>query len=183
MAMVSRLPNVLTAARLVAVVPFAVLLARSDDGVSVAAAVIFALACITDFLDGYIARHAHAQSRFGVVVDPIADRLLIDVTLILLVYHHRLEWWLALPVLLRDVILAGLFRVRHVGTHVRVNYLGKCGTAAIMAGLCLMMLTSNDWPKLIYVFGMGLSVAAGWMYLRAPAQQQQQQGGVVSRPS
>ena len=178
--MVSRLPNVLTAARLVAVVPFAVLLAKSDDGVSIAAAVIFALASITDFLDGYIARHAHAQSRFGVVVDPIADRLLIDVALILLVYHHRLEWWLALPVLLRDVILAGLFRIRHVGTHVRVNYVGKCGTAAIMAGLGLMMVTSNDWPKLIYVFGMGLSVAAGWMYLRAP---EQQQGGVVSRPS
>ena len=176
--MVSRLPNVLTAARLIAVVPFAVLLARSNDGVSLAAAIIFALAAVTDFFDGYIARHAHAQSRFGVIADPIADRLLIDVALILLVYHHRLEWWLALPVLLRDVILAGLFRIRHVGTQVRVNFTGKCATAAIMASLFLMMLTDDNWPKLLYVFGMGLSVAAGWMYLRSS-----QRGGVVSRQS
>ena len=61
--MLRPIANALTLARLLAVVPFAVLLARSDDGVSVAAAVIFALASLTDFLDGYIARHAHEPTR------------------------------------------------------------------------------------------------------------------------
>ena len=106
---VSWLPNALTAARLVAVIPFAILLAEADDGVSTGAAVIFAAASFTDFLDGYLARRYAVQSRFGRLADPLADRLLIDVALILLVWHDRLVWWLALPVLLRDVLLGIVF--------------------------------------------------------------------------
>ena len=100
------LPNALTAARLVAIVPFTILLARSDDAVSTAAALLVAAAAWTDFLDGYLARHANAQTRFGRIADPLADRLLIDLALVLLVYHQRLEWWLAAPVLLRDALPA-----------------------------------------------------------------------------
>jgi CDP-diacylglycerol--glycerol-3-phosphate 3-phosphatidyltransferase len=171
------LPNALTAARLVAVVPFTILLARADDGVSVGAAVLFAAAAATDFLDGYLARHAHAQSRFGRIVDPLADRLLINLAIILLVYHHRLEWWLAAPVLLRDALLAAVFRARHEATEVRVNLLGKTATAAIMLSLMLLMLVEGDWPKVIYTLGVVLSVMAAVRYLREP------QGGLESRPS
>jgi CDP-diacylglycerol--glycerol-3-phosphate 3-phosphatidyltransferase len=171
------LPNALTAARLVAVVPFTILLARADDGVSIGAAVLFAAAAATDFLDGYLARHAHAQSRFGRIVDPLADRLLINLAIILLVYHHRLEWWLAAPVLLRDALLAAVFRARHEATEVRVNLLGKTATAAIMLSLMLLMLVEGDWPKVIYAMGVVLSVMAAVRYLREP------QGGLESRPS
>jgi cardiolipin synthase (CMP-forming) len=171
------LPNVLTAARLIAVVPFTVLLARSDDGISTGAALLFAGAASTDFLDGYLARHAHAQSRFGRIVDPLADRLLIDITLILLVYHSRLEWWLAAPVLLRDALLAAVFRARREATEVRVNLTGKSATAAIMLSLFLLMLVQGNWPKLIYIVGLGLSVAAGIQYLTHP------EGGLRSKPS
>jgi CDP-diacylglycerol--glycerol-3-phosphate 3-phosphatidyltransferase len=171
------LPNALTAARLVAVVPFTILLARADDGVSIGAAVLFAAAAATDFLDGYLARHAHAQSRFGRIVDPLADRLLINLAIILLVYHHRLEWWLAAPVLLRDALLAAVFRARHEATEVRVNLLGKTATAAIMLSLMLLMLVEGDWPKVIYAMGVVLSVLAAVRYLREP------QGGLESRPS
>src|SRR5690242_16995059 len=62
---VSWLPNLLTGARLVAVVPFAILLAHADNGVSTSAAILFALIASTDFLDGYLARHLGAQTRFG----------------------------------------------------------------------------------------------------------------------
>jgi cardiolipin synthase (CMP-forming) len=168
------LPNALTAARLVAVVPFTVLLAQADDAHSTGAAVIFAAAASTDFLDGYLARHAHVQSRFGRIVDPLADRLLINLAIILLVYHHRLEWWLAAPVLLRDAVLAAVFRARHDATRVRVNRAGKAATAAIMLSLFLLMLVPGDWPKLLYVFGLGLSLVAGAKYL---------EGGLESKPS
>ena len=171
------LPNALTAARLVAVVPFTVLLARADDANSTGAALLFAAAAGTDFLDGYLARHAHAQSRFGRIVDPLADRLLINLALILLVYHQRLEWWLAAPVLLRDAILAAVFRARHDATEVRVNKAGKAATAAIMLSLFLLMLVPNDWPKILYVFGLALSLVAGAQYLRP------QEGGLESKPS
>ena len=176
-AVVKWLPNVLTAARLIAVVPFTVLLARSGDGVSTGAALLFAGAASTDFLDGYLARHAHAQSRFGRIVDPLADRLLIDIALILLVYHNRLEWWLAAPVLVRDALLAAVFRARHEATEVRVNLTGKTATAAIMLSLFLLMLTPGNWPKVIYIVGLALSVAAGIQYLTHP------EGDLRSKPS
>jgi CDP-diacylglycerol--glycerol-3-phosphate 3-phosphatidyltransferase len=171
------LPNTLTAARLVAVAPFTVLLARADDAVSTAAAVLFAAAASTDFLDGYLARQAHVQSRFGRIVDPLADRLLINLALILLVYHQRLEWWLAAPVLLRDAVLAAVFRARHEATLVHVNLTGKAATAAIMTSLFLLMLVHGDWPKLVYALGLLLSVLAGAKYLRP------HQGGLESKPS
>jgi CDP-diacylglycerol--glycerol-3-phosphate 3-phosphatidyltransferase len=171
------LPNVLTAARLVAVLPFTILLARADDALSTAAALLFAVAAATDFLDGYLARQAHAQSRFGRIVDPLADRLLINLALILLVYHQRLEWWLAAPVLLRDALLAALFRARHEATEVRVNLIGKSATAAIMFSLMLLMLVQSGWPKAIYALGVALSVVAALRYVK------EQPGGLESRPS
>jgi cardiolipin synthase len=167
---VSWLPNLLTGARLVAVVPFAILLARADDGVSTSAAILFALIASTDFLDGYLARHLGAQTRFGRIADPLADRLLVDVTLILLVIHDRLAWWLALPVLLRDALLAALFRARHTETEVRVSFLGKTATALIMAALTLLMLTTRDWPVALYVVGVVCSLLAGLRYYRAEPQ-------------
>ncbi|MGZ4481693.1 MAG: CDP-alcohol phosphatidyltransferase family protein [Gaiellales bacterium] len=175
--MVSRLPNALTAARLVAVVPFSVLLARSSDAVSTPAALLFAGASLTDFLDGYLARHSHAQTRFGQIVDPLADRLLINIALVLLVYHQRLEWWLALPVLSRDVLLAALFRARHMELSVRVNFYGKCATAAFMLSLFLLMLVPRDWPLGVYVLGLALSLVAGLHYFRSP------EGGLESKLS
>jgi cardiolipin synthase (CMP-forming) len=174
---VDRLPNVLTALRLAAVLPFAVLLARAEDGVSNAAALIFAAAAFTDFLDGYLARRFTWGSRFGRIADPLADRLLIDVTLVLLAWHERLEWWLAIPVLLRDVLLGALFRLRHVEGRVQVNFAGKTATAMIMLSLAILMLTPQPWPKAIFGLGLVLSVSAAVLYYRAP------QGGARSRPS
>jgi CDP-diacylglycerol--glycerol-3-phosphate 3-phosphatidyltransferase len=131
---------------------------------------VFAAAAGTDFLDGYLARHAHVQSRFGRIVDPLADRLLINLALILLVYHQRLEWWLAAPVLLRDALLAAVFRARHDATEVRVNKAGKAATATIMLSLFLLMLIPDDWPKLLYVLGLALSLIAGAKYLEGELQ-------------
>lgn len=175
--MTARLPNLLTAARLVAVVPFAVLLASAHDGVSWPAAGIFAAASLTDFLDGYLARRAHAQTRFGRLVDPLADRLLIDVALVLLALHARLSWWLAAPLLVRDLVLVATLRARPFRTNMQVNLLGKCATAAIMAALGLLMLTGSELPIALYVLGLALSVAAAAFYVNSHP------GGLESKPS
>jgi cardiolipin synthase (CMP-forming) len=175
--MLARLPNVLTAARMVAIAPFAILLASATDGVSWQAAVIFAAAAFTDFLDGYVARHAHAQSRFGRLVDPLADRLLIDVAVVLMAYHDRLSWWLAAPLLLRDAALVATLRSRPFRTDMEVNLVGKSATAAIMTALALLMLTRSSWPIALYALGLGLSVAAAALYVNA------RQGGLESKPS
>ena len=85
-----RLPNALTVARLVALPFFWVLLAGAPDGQSVAAGVLFAVASLTDWLDGYLARRLQYSTRFGRMADPLADRLLIDSAVLLLWWHDRL---------------------------------------------------------------------------------------------
>jgi CDP-diacylglycerol--glycerol-3-phosphate 3-phosphatidyltransferase len=174
---VAWLPNALTAARLVAVVPFTILLATADDAVSLPAAALFAAASLTDFLDGYLARRVGAHSRFGRIVDPLADRILINIALVLLVYHDRLPWWLAVPVLFRDAVLAAVFRLRRMATEVRVNFAGKTATAAIMVALGLLMVTDRDWPLALYAVGLALSLAAAALYFR------QAEEGLRSKPS
>ena len=79
-ALLRPIANALTLARLLAVLPFTVLLATAEDGRSLPAAAIFTLASLTDFLDGVLARRADEPSQFGRIADPIADRLLINMT-------------------------------------------------------------------------------------------------------
>lgn len=170
--MLRPIANLLTAVRLAAVVPFTVLLARAGDHTSRPAAVVFAAAALTDFLDGYLARHTDRPSRFGRIADPLADRLLINMALVLLWYHDRLPWWLALPVLLRDVWLAAFFRARRMSTTVAVNMTGKTATALIMFSLVLLMVTTAPWPQVLFGAGLLLSLAAAARYTRHPSEAQ-----------
>lgn len=171
------LPNLLTGARLVAVAPFTVILATSADGQSTLAAAIFLVASITDYLDGYLARHADAITRFGRVVDPLADRLLINLAVIVLAVLGRLTWWLAAPLLVRDALLLLVFERRHAATSVRVTLVGKTATALMMLSLAVMMLTRSRVPEVIFGIGLGASLAAGAQYLiRA-------EGELTSKPS
>ena len=166
--MLRPIANVLTALRLAAVIPFAVLLASAGHEPSYAAAAIFAAAALTDFLDGYLARHTDRPSRFGRIADPLADRLLINMALVLLWYEDRLPWWLAVPVLGRDVWLAALFRWRKMSTRVEVNMTGKTATAVIMLSLVLLMMTTAPWPQALFGLGLVLSLAAAASYTRRP---------------
>ena len=165
-----QLPNVLTTLRLLAVPLFAVLVLRADGAESSAAAVVFAFAAVTDFLDGELSRRLHAQSRYGRVLDPIADRLLIDVAVILLWVDGRVPLLLVLIVLARDVLL--LFSLlfgkgRHLG--IRVNVVGKAGTLVTMIGLLLAIVTppGTTATQLVLWAGVILLVLGGVVYARA----------------
>lgn len=166
--MLRPIANVLTALRLAAVIPFAILLAAAGHNPSWPAAIIFAAAALTDFLDGYLARHTDRTSQFGRIADPLADRLLINMALVLLWYEDRLPWWLAAPVLGRDIWLALLFRSRKMSTRVAVNMTGKTATAVIMFSLVLLMITTAPWPQVVFGAGLVLSFAAAARYTRRP---------------
>src|SRR5262249_41915674 len=94
----------LTVARLIVIPIYAVLILRSVNGHSWAAAILFALAAITDQIDGFLARRWHVESRFGKIADPLADRLLIDVAVVLLWHAGQLPW-AAFLIPARDVLL------------------------------------------------------------------------------
>jgi CDP-diacylglycerol--glycerol-3-phosphate 3-phosphatidyltransferase len=161
-------PNALTCLRLAVIPVFVWLLARADDGESLAAAIVFGIAAITDWLDGRLARRFGVQSRFGRLVDPFADRLLIGSALVLLWYHDRVPLAALVLIFARDlVLLSGFAAAADRGYELSVIYLGKAATFVLMSALWLIMVTpaTADWPLVLLYVGIGLSLAAGAVYL------------------
>jgi CDP-diacylglycerol--glycerol-3-phosphate 3-phosphatidyltransferase len=161
------IPNALTVLRLALIPVFVALLVPADEGQSVAAAFVFAVAGISDYLDGWLARRWNVQSAFGRVADPLADRLMIDAAVILLVLHDRLPWIALALIIGRDVLLvAGYKLVMPSGYELSVNFLGKAATWILYCALIFVMLTdaSADWPLWIFWAGVGLALVAGLQY-------------------
>src|SRR5919108_1001567 len=102
------LPNALTLARILLVPVLVVALTVETPGGSIIAATVFALAALTDGLDGYMARTRQSITTFGKVMDPVADKLLIAAALISLVSLERLEAWVAMVIIAREFAVSGL---------------------------------------------------------------------------
>jgi CDP-diacylglycerol--glycerol-3-phosphate 3-phosphatidyltransferase len=158
----AQLPNALTIARLAVIPIFAALVLGSDGGHSVPAAILFTAAAITDQIDGYLARRWHVESSFGRIADPLADRLLIDVAVVLLWHAGRLPW-VALLIPARDLLLIvatplALGR----GYRFEVNFLGKLATWLLYASLALVMVTPSgtSWPLVFFWLGFAIAVAS-----------------------
>ena len=167
---IAQLPNALTIARFVLVPVFVVLFARGDDGHSWPAAIVFAAAAITDQLDGWLARRLRVESEFGKYADPLADRLMIDVAVVMLVIEDRLPWPALVIIVGRDLLLVlGTRFVVPRGYVFAVSFLGKLATWILYAGICLVIATppGTDWPLVIFWIGVGLAVAAGASYAAA----------------
>ena len=167
----TRVPNALTILRLALIPVFIVLLVPADGGQSWAAAIVFAVAGVTDQIDGWLARRWHVESDFGRVADPLADRLMIDAAVILLVLvHHRLPWIALALIIARDALLIGGYKlVMPQGYELNVNFLGKAATWLLYASLAFVMVTEagTRWPLWIFWTGVALALAAGVLYLRS----------------
>jgi cardiolipin synthase len=99
------IPNIISVMRILLVLPTVAALASEKF---LLALLLFALAGISDALDGYIAKRFHYQSRLGTILDPLADKLLLVATYLVLSWLDLLPWWLAAAVVARDLlILAG----------------------------------------------------------------------------
>ena len=164
----SQLPNALTVARFALIPLFVVLVLRSDEGHSLAAAIVFAVAGITDQIDGFLARRWHVESDFGKLADPLADRLMIDAAIVLLWIEGRLPWPALAIILLRDVILVGgsRFAVKR-GYTFEVSFLGKAATWLLYASIVGILATpaGTDWPLVLFWIGVGGAVLAGLDYV------------------
>jgi cardiolipin synthase (CMP-forming) len=184
--LLARLPNALTIARLCVLPVFWWVMIEAHDGRSALAFVIFGLASLTDWFDGWLARRYGSFSRFGRLADPLADRLLIDSAVILLWHHGRLPLLAPALILGRDVVLAlGIGSAARHGYELSVVYLGKTATSVLMIGLASMLLfpRSASWPPVLFWAGLALSLAAGCVYLvsvrarsRGPQPQPQVEG-------
>ncbi|HKJ60650.1 MAG TPA: CDP-diacylglycerol--glycerol-3-phosphate 3-phosphatidyltransferase, partial [Hyphomicrobiales bacterium] len=108
------------------------------------ALVIFILAAITDFFDGYLARAWSQQSRLGQMLDPIADKLLVGAVLLLLVADQTISgWslWAALIILSREILVSGLREyLAELNVMVAVSRLAKWKTTVQMVALCILLV-------------------------------------------
>lgn len=133
------IPNVLSLVRLLLIPVFLGLLLTGRYGWAL---LVLAVSSITDFVDGYIARHFNQVSRLGQLLDPAADRLFIFSTLLGLAWQGLLPWWLVALVIGRDVLLLGLgvvlanFRYGPLPVH----HLGKMGTFALLFAMPVIVL-------------------------------------------
>ncbi|MEM8615642.1 MAG: CDP-diacylglycerol--glycerol-3-phosphate 3-phosphatidyltransferase [Pseudomonadota bacterium] len=133
--------------------------------------VLFCAAAVSDFLDGWLARALKAQSEFGAVLDPIADKLLVAGTLMTFCYLQEFVWWLVVPtalIVLRDLGIT-LLRIR-AGYSLPVSTLAKIKTALEMLAIGLFLLPfvpilSHVGLGVLWVAGL-LSVWTGWCYLK-----------------
>lgn len=147
---VLNLPNSLTMGRVV-LIPFVMIaMARSDDLAFGAwhareaafwATLMFAIASVTDFLDGWLARNLNLQSMFGRFLDPLADKLLVMACLIELVALDRAPTWLVVLLLSREVGITGLRAIAaEEGFELPSDRWGKWKTAVQMTGLVGLLL-------------------------------------------
>ncbi len=142
------LPNLLSLARLLAAAPICVLLGRREYFPALG---LIALAAITDGLDGYLARVLRAQSHFGEVFDPIADKILMGAVFLTLAFTGEIDAWLAWMVVLRDV---GIL---------------SAGGFAWLTGKGMRRFPPSIWGKLSTSFQVAFTVALlGWLAALLP---------------
>jgi cardiolipin synthase (CMP-forming) len=165
----AQLPNALTIFRLLLIPVFVVLMVQAGDSPSWPAGIVFGIAGVTDQVDGFLARRWHVESRFGKIADPLADRLMIDAAVILLVVYGRLPWIGLVVIIARDVLLIVGYRVLLPrGYELDVSFLGKAATWLLYAGIGFRIVTadSTKWPLVLFWIGLGMAVVAAGFYAR-----------------
>jgi CDP-diacylglycerol--glycerol-3-phosphate 3-phosphatidyltransferase len=162
-----KIPNALTILRFALVPVFVVLMVEATDGHSWPAGVVFAIAGVTDQIDGALARRWHVESEFGKYADPLADRLMIDAAVLLLFVDDRLPWAALVIVFGRDLLLIiGARYVQPRGYEFSVNFLGKTATWVLYLAVGCVIVTYPDdnWPLVIFWIGVGLAIASAVIY-------------------
>lgn len=137
------LPNALTVFRILLVPVLVVALLDQTPNGDLVAACVFALASMTDAVDGYIARSRNAITNFGKLMDPIADKLLILAALMALVSLDRLDAWVATVIIAREfAVTATRMVATQQGVVIAANWWGKTKTMVQVA--CVFFLIAND---------------------------------------
>ena len=133
------------------------------------AAFIFTVASLTDWLDGYLARRLGQQTSFGAFLDPVADKLIVAVALVLLVQMHASPW-LALPALVivgREIVVSALreWMARYSEKRsVAVSFLGKIKTVVQMVAIILLLGLGPKADSFV-LFGFGLLYFSAFLTL------------------
>lgn len=165
------LPNAVTVARILLVVPLAWLI---GEGRYAAALWVALVAGVSDAVDGFLAKHYHWVSRLGGILDPIADKLLLITCYVMLGLQGELPGWLVLAVVTRDIVIgagAAIYHAVYRALEPAPTYLSKLNTVvqivlvlAVLLDQGLAALPATAIAGLVYVVGL-TTVASGVQYV------------------
>jgi CDP-diacylglycerol--glycerol-3-phosphate 3-phosphatidyltransferase len=175
------LPNALTVSRVLVTPLVCLLIFLATPTASWLALVAYLYACVTDFLDGYLARSRQQLSNFGRMLDPIADKLLVASILLILVAVDRLQAWNLIPaavILWREILVSGLREyLAELQVSVPVTRLAKWKTTLQLIAIGFLVvgdvlplgggLTATDVGIVGLWLAAALTVLTGYDYLRA----------------
>lgn len=159
------IPNLLTLLRILLIPVFVVLFYLPFEGAHAAAAAVFALAGLTDWLDGYLARRLEQVSPLGAFLDPVADKLMVATALIVVVQADPSAWlaMAAVVIIGREITISALREwMAEVGARaqVAVSEIGKIKTAAQMVAILLMIYREDVLALPTYTIGFVLLYVA-----------------------
>ena len=148
------IPNFLTTFRIV-IIPILIMSFYINGMVAhVVAATLFAVAAITDYFDGYFARMLKVQSKFGKCLDPIADKLLVIVAIVMLINFNGHNLWILIPgliIICREVLVSGLREfLAELHVSVPVSTLAKYKTAVQMISITGLLLGEKGFDYTFY---------------------------------
>ncbi len=151
-----QIPNFLTSFRLFVIPVLIMSFYISGMVANVVAATLFAIAAITDYFDGYFARAFKVQSNFGKCLDPIADKLLVIVAIVMLINFNSHDLWILIPgliIICREVLVSGLREfLAELHVSVPVSKLAKYKTAVQMTAITGMLLGEKGFSYTFFYF-------------------------------
>jgi CDP-diacylglycerol--glycerol-3-phosphate 3-phosphatidyltransferase len=154
------IPNALTIARLAALPVLLVVLIRAEGPTSPLAAGIFGVVAFTDFVDGRLARMLDAETRFGRIADPLADRLLVAVALVGVILLDRMPPAAPVILIVRDVVIVAAFAwLLARGIEMRVDMAGKISSALTMVAAGGALLLDQVWLDVLMWLAVALALA------------------------
>lgn len=136
------IPNILTLSRIL-VLPIFILgfYLKTQLGLLISL-IIFVLCCITDYLDGYIAREYNQMTEFGKILDPLADKILISISILAILGFNMASNLILIPAsitICRELIITSL---RASGNNFKTSYIAKCKTATQMISIAIILLSN-----------------------------------------
>ncbi|MBP3869112.1 MAG: CDP-diacylglycerol--glycerol-3-phosphate 3-phosphatidyltransferase [Solobacterium sp.] len=144
--------NKLTIVRIVLVPVFLAVLYAGFPNSNYIALAIFIIASLTDFLDGYIARHYNQITNFGKFMDPLADKILVMSAMCWFVENGQMPGWVLAIVLFREFAVSGMRLVAvEQGKVIAAAWSGKVKTFSTMIALCLMFLPIPSWLNTVCI--------------------------------
>jgi CDP-diacylglycerol--glycerol-3-phosphate 3-phosphatidyltransferase len=183
------LPNVLTVLRILLVPVIVVALLDETPNGDLLAAIVFALASLTDWVDGYLARSRGSITTFGKLMDPIADKLLVVAAHVSLVSLDRLQAWVAMVIIARELaVTMSRMAATGQGVVIAANRWGKVKTALQVLAIFLLIAVSGSptWLDVLVYVTVAVTVISGVEYFfglrRSLSDAKQREGQTPAAP-